>query len=302
MRLNAVAKSNAISETLPSLQTIGHVHSAYSQVINIAYEGGWLSLHSQTVPRSPYSVIVEAWRDLALSQSFLRSHRGEQVTLSRSSITLGRGIEIDLTNASRFSCRLKPLGDLSPNEIETWLGMLLDSVEPQSQSPFLTSLLLRLGHLGNCLDESNPFYLQSSRLIEGIEAAYGSGYDSFCEQISYTLGFGAGLTPSGDDLITGMLATSHFLASDSKLAKYLKVAVTENYTSTTLPSYFMLRAACSGLYPELLCETLRSLPLSNENLHEALNTLRSFGATSGDDMLAGVILAMKLLQSHWGRS
>jgi hypothetical protein len=119
------------------------------------------------------------------------------------------------------------------------------------------------------------------------------------------VGLGLGVTPSGDDFLTGLIGTHFLFAHDDDFRQKMFVSAGSLIERTTLPAYFMLRAALRGLCPEPLAVLLQTLsrldtsrcpPLSGRTLQSdlaglknAIETLTACGATSGQDMLAGVM-------------
>lgn len=105
------------------------------------------------------------------------------------------------------------------------------------------------------------------------------------------LGLGPGLTPSGDDVLCGVLATCHaLLGADTALAPIAArlQAVTEHaFRRTSFVSAALLRHAARGeVIPELaaLLEALEQ----EADLGRPLSTLLAVGHHSGSDLARGV--------------
>lgn len=106
------------------------------------------------------------------------------------------------------------------------------------------------------------------------------------------LGRGSGLTPVGDDVVCGWLATMWAARADSRA---IATAAAELSTAaTTLLSATLLDRATDGdVLPEFrhLLLTLRSGDTSDEALAVDVNRLLAIGHTSGAGLLLGCLLA-----------
>lgn len=302
MKIKALRTSSAIRRRLPREPGSAHVHSVYAQVLNLIWEGGWLNLHTPSVPSNPYSIVVEETGNQE-SLSFLESYPGEKASVAETFITFGnRRLHVDLVGADSISFDLKSLERAEPKRIPQCLDRVLAFIKPPTESVFLHGLLFRLGIQGFAFSNQDLFFKKSCEIIDGIRQACESDNGALLRQIASAVGFGFGLTPSGDDFLTGMLAACDFFANEKPIYRDIAGAVSMLASSTTLPSFYMLDAACQGLYPETLCEVLPAIVDEDEKcLCRSLARLRSIGASSGDDMLAGIILTMNLLENNWSK-
>ncbi len=108
------------------------------------------------------------------------------------------------------------------------------------------------------------------------------------------IGLGPGLTPSGDDVIAGMLIALHATGwrDDAEaLAGFVGSAPAERTSSL---SGAFLAAACSGL-PSAAMHTAIAAMLAGDvdALPAAMDRLTGIGHTSGWDMLAGAVLGLR---------
>jgi len=107
-------------------------------------------------------------------------------------------------------------------------------------------------------------------------------------------GLGIGLTPSGDDFLTGLLATWQYF--DASLYKKVEKCNTDWLQQlkrrTTTISYFMLKQCLEGQVNEALLDVLDNL---DGNPIPYLRRILAIGSTSGTDMLTGVSFAYQQL-------
>ena len=108
------------------------------------------------------------------------------------------------------------------------------------------------------------------------------------------IGLGPGLTPSGDDVIAGMLLALH-ATGQPDLAAALAGLVETAPTGRTSPlSRAFLEVACEGL-PSAAMHAVIDVLLRGDPaaLPEAVDQLTGIGHTSGWDMLAGAVLGLR---------
>jgi hypothetical protein len=108
--------------------------------------------------------------------------------------------------------------------------------------------------------------------------------------VKQLVGLGIGLTPSGDDFLIGFVGAAYFFAHADDFRKAVFEGMRPLVHRTNLPSFFMLKAALGGSYPGPLSDFLHAIETgSAARVRSAAKCLTGLGATSGQDMLAGVL-------------
>jgi hypothetical protein len=127
------------------------------------------------------------------------------------------------------------------------------------------------------------------------------------------LGSGPGLTPTGDDMLAGLLATLHHLrrlprrfpldvegrCAEGAVRAHVRVSARSR---TTLLSATLLEHALDGAVAGPVARLLRALtadahsgePVEAGPIPEAIDAVIGIGATSGHDLLAGIAVAFEL--------
>ena len=118
--------------------------------------------------------------------------------------------------------------------------------------------------------------------------------ESLAEEVRCLVGWGFGLTPSGDDALVGALAALKSFAPSA--GERLAQAVRFRLASTTDVSRTCLELACRGYGSEHLIGTLSGFCGIAGN--RSLDALLSFGHTSGQDTALGVVAAMEAVLRH----
>lgn len=121
------------------------------------------------------------------------------------------------------------------------------------------------------------------------------------------LGSGPGLTPTGDDQLAGLLATLHLLRGAAGLGPTEAAVRTHVHdrarARTTLLSAALLEHALDGAVAAPVARLLRAItavPASGDatasrSLDGAVAAVLAIGATSGRDLLDGIMLALELV-------
>ena len=109
------------------------------------------------------------------------------------------------------------------------------------------------------------------------------------------LGLGPGLTPSGDDLVGGIMLGLHSLGH-FPILKTLSSALTQVLAERTNPiSAAHLRGAMAGTGSEIAHTALNAILSGNqEEISQLTTDIKKFGHTSGWDMLAGIVIFFRL--------
>lgn len=274
----------------------GRVHSAFTHVINVlASDDELVSLCARGLDDAPWSVRVdvEDW-----SASGIRA--GDPVTLAADEVTFGAPARhVVLVTHRPREWHSKPV------------GLRLAGTRLAERARVLAELLDAHGTHGGMRtppDAANAFEAAvGAELRRGQEALHrsvlaGDG-PGLRAAITQLLGLGPGLTPSGDDFLTGLA----LLASQpgSRIAGYVTSArdVLELLPDrTTLLSRTTLREALRGRARQSLLDVLHPLLAPAEpgtaelsrRLRPPVDRVLAVGHTSGADLLSGLLAGLRL--------
>ena len=135
------------------------------------------------------------------------------------------------------------------------------------------------------------------RELAGDVAAAAARGHSLGGRVRGLVGAGAGLTPSGDDALCGVLLV--LKAAGHPAAERLAAAVAERLGSTTSLSASLLRQAMDGYavpaVVRLVSAAVAGRPAERES---ALADVLAIGHTSGADLAAGVLAALEVLSRN----
>lgn len=142
-----------------------------------------------------------------------------------------------------------------------------------------------------------PLLRRAAGLIDALEVGLRrEDAAAIREAAAGLIGLGDGLTPSGDDLLTGLAYTLFHAAPG--LARPLSDAISVSgaaSTRTNAVSTNQLELAARGIADEALCLAVGSLFRADVHAARRVGELLEWGASSGADMLLGVHLAVRAL-------
>ena len=147
--------------------------------------------------------------------------------------------------------------------------------EPCFRTPFESSI-------------SGELRVRTQGLIKSVEER---NLPQVSRNIKKLIGFGEGLTPSGDDFLVGFLASLHFLKDSGlwPLLKKIKRIISLEKGKTTFLSGKFLEYASEGRFPEIIRDLIRTiLSGDREEVEKATRKCLVFGATSGRETILGV--------------
>jgi hypothetical protein len=177
------------------------------------------------------------------------------------------------------------LGPLSP-----YLAELLDGDEGSPESAILDPP-----------DPPAPLLRVASRALRELGRAWHGGDSAAASTAALRfLGLGPGLTPSGDDLLMGLLAVCRWSESYSERAALMgpplaKRVLEQAPTATTRISARLLAHASNGLLYEpamTLAACLFSARI--DRIEPAASRLFAIGHSSGTDMALGILVGARL--------
>lgn len=135
-------------------------------------------------------------------------------------------------------------------------------------------------------------------LLAWLSRASATG-DSSPPPVRGLIGLGPGLTPSGDDVLCGMLVGLHATGQIGLASRLAEAVMREAADGTGVISAAHLGCACRGLGSQALHEALIALVTCRpEALDGALDALSRIGHSSGFDGLAGLVACLAVVGSR----
>jgi hypothetical protein len=253
------------------------VHSVYRSACNLAHGDTLIILAVFASPEGPTTVRLDAAGSIDLRDWF---HPGEAVT-SRGAWLAFANVRVDCGHARTWAPPQQAL--YAPTPIDLARGLQVARTRLDAQRTHCASVLHREG-AAVCRDLEH-----ACRSLESGAAQ---------TQVARLIGWGEGLTPAGDDFVVGLLAALQILAGDDARRSFLHrlcatVAAASAYT-TAVAAHYLRLAAHDHFNADL--HDLRDALLAGDDparLERSLDTVLSRGATSGGDLLAGLLAGIR---------
>lgn len=283
-------KLNEITRTGTSPEDHFFVHSAYERTINLMIDGQLIALQVKGSPVSPISVI------LPLDPTEIRNldaHEGQKIILEGSNIVIGKtAITFDASTAVYD-------GYLNKYNFNADMKHLIKSI-------------IEKAHRGGFSFLTNPSKVPEDLVLSYVKQKlkivitliHDDKTEAAAEAISSLIGVGTGLTPSGDDFITGILsAFSAFPETfDEDIVEQVRNSVSLHLQNTNEISMAFIKCALDNqfsvpvisLYQWLCFEN--GLPETRKSQSdEILQSFLAIGHSSGIDTLTGIWWALENL-------
>lgn len=201
---------------------------------------------------------------------------GDSVSCDRSGIVLGSWL---ITPARAW--RPRPVAPAPPARADLALGRL-EAAWPTSPRP-------APGPNGPVTGHATWERLhRPARLLAG---GVGTDATGACNLVGQLVGFGRGLTPSGDDTLCGVLLTLRLLRHSDRLDRLWPHIESRLRTTTTLSASLLAAAAHGHAAPQVV-GLLAALGSADDvqagDLAARVDRVLAIGHSSGADLLAGV--------------
>jgi hypothetical protein len=251
-----------------------YLHSKFTNVVNYSFNNSLLSVVSKKIESGPINIVVDDIVQFLEDEVVIRGQR-----------LLCNGFVYNLEDNLEYNSEINRnvIADL---KIETVIDMLLPLLV--GRAPVLS--------LAFVFDENRKKYFRSSferyfinKISAGIEKLQ-EGKAVECAEMIH--GFGFGLTPSGDDFITGMLYALYLLQeiTGKENLVSLRKNICKAAETVNIISLNAMKMAANGRFGENFKSMVSALVQNNERkICEAVHNILNMGATSGADMLTGFL-------------
>jgi hypothetical protein len=283
---------------------IGTVHSVFNKATNIAFDETLVSLLSDELPRMPNSVRLHS---VVTDELLPNLQPGMEVCVGNDTLAIP---------TCNFSFHLSDIPFWEPRPDVTIYQWNRETVVQHTR--LLTQFLAKKQHqdglaplVGSLLLEKPPQETPLSRMAIPklrllVQASWLQDIAGIEEATLGLAGLGPGLTPSGDDVLSGFAAImallSPQLSADSISREYIASTIAAvAKPRTTKLSTVLLEFAARGEVSEQFGTLLLSLNLPAEEfetVQKAADRVLAFGASSGGDILFGMLLGLRALEGE----
>lgn len=312
----ALSVGPAASQALSRAGSTLRVHSVFSSTMNLEVEGteGIVALTGQSAGRYPHAVVLADPGDFRT----WRLAPGDRGRLVHGTLRLqgpSGTVVVNLGEAQRPPPRPLPgivrIGSAHRAcvsrlaEIQAYLGCDLRVAALGPADRATTALGLRLCRAAQDLGTATQAFARTSPspFAEPGRRGCPNGptLEALRRAVAALVGLGAGLTPSGDDVLCGFVAAARGydpgpMEPGPGLLARLHEAVAANLGGTGRLSAFLLRCALRDVWPGPLVDLAEALAGEHESeALRALDELCLLGHSSGADLATGFLFGLETL-------
>ena len=276
-----VLRVDRVGYLVPPARFAGRVHSVHARACNVAAQGTLLTLCTPGAANGPLTLRLAGGGPDDLRQLL---DAGELVEVRPGALRTRR---LDLRWAQAAIWRPDEPRTLLPRTLLS--GARIDARLSAAAACLVRFRGLRSSVLDGAAAPVTVALQQACRSLEPGEAA---------RQVERLIGWGEGLTPSGDDFLVGLLAGLQALVrADPRRRSFLDAlatAIVRGTVRTTPVAAHYLRLAAAGDFTEpvvVLRHALLAGP-DHDDVDRALRIALAVGATSGADTVSGLLAGL----------
>ena len=275
------------------------VHSVFTRAVNLVSPAGQLvGLVRPEAGNGPATVVLADSSVLRLDRIGLIP--GMPVDVSAGCLWLGGQAAVDLRGAMLWNAKRNPL-KVPRQQLQARLAIAERIAVQTAPDGGLAPLLRHLGQLVDTAAETPPppgLDALNSAAWAGLQAllpAWRRGDVQAVERAATRLvGLGPGLTPSGDDVLAGLLVGAARPRPQLLRRELAEACLTAAKGRTTDLALARLRHATGGAIEEVQERVLEGLLDSDDSqLQQAVARAARWGHSSGVDTLVGLFLGIR---------
>lgn len=307
-----ILKATSIDRELGGRTTAGCVLSRHDRAVYLEDDrGGLIALVREAVGNGPgYVLVADAdWPHLGCGPE-------DPFDLTNSRLTIAAGrVVVDCSLAGRWDPIIQPAARWDPAQLRSSVDQMTRIARLHAGGNGLGYLLENTGD--RIARTSSGLAIKGDSVLiarivphmqELVRAAVEGNRAPVTDAAHSLIGLGDGLTPSGDDLLVGLLAIMHAIrpAHPDKawmggVIKAIADAIASGGSGTTPVARHFLSAAARGGFVERTHDLVKALVGRGEkSVARATERVIEYGATSGIDLIVGIIAGIKTIVDHGG--
>jgi len=292
--IRAISWDSDFKDFIHNSSSLGHVrvHTVFKKVVNIVDDKDRIytisNIYTDNAPSSLKVDFKGTFKDIILNY--------DRIKISKEAIIIGN-IRINLHETKLWLPYIKKINDDSRININKSLAFFNEYLVSMGQEGGCKSYYLK-HFLNITVDKLNP-------IEEQIEIKLGNFYRGLLsnslseDSIKDLIGLGIGLTPSGDDFLTGFLASIKRSEKEEDLHKKIGTWILPLLASTTDISGAMLRAGIEGKYREGIHNFINSFLQDDKDVFiRSFDEILKLGSSSGTDLSIGIALGFHYINTH----
>ena len=264
----------------------GKIHSVFNRTFNVVTKDNQL----YTVVQSD---IFNGSRQIKISVtdfSLLKVKSDMKIVETKTGIVINQQ-EINIEQAEKYV----PIKLIFPEKMSKSVGQITNEIHQQLNNQLDTVGFYRKNFETDV--EQVLFDLLINRSANFIQGIKENNSELIQKSIIELLGLGHGLTPSGDDFLTGAsLVLNSQNYPFSEITQKFNKTILANLANTNLISGNELSLAINGKSLEPILEFIQQLfdGKNKQEIQPNIDLILKIGSSSGSDILAGIIEAVKV--------
>ncbi|WP_440896370.1 DUF2877 domain-containing protein [Amphibacillus sp. Q70] len=276
---------------------VGNIHSIFKRVINFQSESNKLySILKQDLDNGPYSIRL-ATND-SISFLALDIDKGDPVFLKNNHLEIANKLLVNLETGKlwcpkKLAIHLHQYKSVFQKNLNVY-HELLQANTPSGGAKYYyeKNHLSRLGKPNVSLVEK-----ELEKRISYFLSCLDQEPKILKESVQALIGLGNGLTPSGDDFLTGFITVLNLIDEEKPQTIFRKLMhLLKNMDlSTTDISVMMIKASIEGRTRERLLNFINDLCTTQADviLIDSIEKVFAIGSLSGTDMATGMVTSLK---------
>lgn len=306
LRLEAIFIGSTAASRSFNQERIGQVHSVFRRAFNVLISDNQLiSVVRRDVGKGPINIVTNLPQYISMTSIGIR--RNYEVLKVDDLIIVGNNVLIISTkNAKQWKLRKK------------FRGNLLTIKKIRDNLMIVKEITCSYGHfggLGQLIEYAEDEHLEKivskklnlfarmalPHISELLKAIRAEGSQDIKRSAKKLIGLGPGLTPSADDMLSGLMTSLALIAENLDVNTNFVSKVNKDITScipgrTTLISQELLMHGAAGEANEPIVTLIEKILTAKPNeVENATKDVLAIGDTSGTDIVLGIMLGSRLL-------
>lgn len=284
--INSISGDTDFIKEINNSTFTGFVHSTFSRTFNIkCFENGDLyTIACNRLDNGPNTLIVDID-----NMKPMKIETNDRVFVEENLLYIGDQLTISIDRAGKWESVLSTY-PCNVDILKRNLMKMKDFINIHGVGGGMKKNIITL----------NPFEAEVSNMLENrtlllLNELLNGRISSALPHAVSLIGLGPGLTPSGDDFLTGLFTI--FNMKNSPFYPYrlfCEDVLKKAKTLTNDISYMTLKKAAFGKVRESIISLLNSLLVEDdEDLILSLNKLLNIGSSSGTDIAFGIVFGME---------
>jgi len=293
----------------------GVIHSVFDNALNILTSNSqFITVLSSSKPMSPNAIKLQddvSFLKLGIKSGMKVSFTDRYAYLEKLNIFLNYGKAKKWSGIPAFPA-FKDSEENVNRKMKIIKDFLMKKGSAEGIIPLLSTLKERVNDFELTLSDNRPLnsgeQFVKERFLDFIEAYIKEQKEQIGDKIIKIIGFGAGLTPSVDDFICGLMISrvylfNYFNKDFNEAIDFNEQMIKKVDGKTTRVSEEMLKLCAKGEVNENIRSLMLSLTsnTSQDKFEINLDLVASFGETSGTDIICGVYIGSKILFNQYIR-